>query len=121
MTGSYKSFIYLLIGLFVIIISFSYWKVQQDDAYIFYTYAKNIMEGNGYVLNIGDKLNATTSPLYTVLLALLSLIFRAAGLSIPVAAHFIGAVSLFFHPSLYLEYLTKEIIHFLPYPFLFYF
>lgn len=46
-----------------------YYFFRLDDAYIFYTYAKNIAEGNGYVFNIGEKVNATTSPLYTLLLA----------------------------------------------------
>ena len=41
----------------------------MDDTYIFYKYAKNIAEGNGYVFNLGDKVNATTSPLYTLALA----------------------------------------------------
>lgn len=43
-----------------------------DDAYIFYTYARNIALGNGYVFQAGEHVNATTSPLYTLLLALTS-------------------------------------------------
>lgn len=61
----------LLILTLVLLTFFSYLKFRQDDAYIFYTYARNIADGHGYVFNIGEKVNATTSPLYTLLLAFL--------------------------------------------------
>lgn len=59
--------IYLVI--IIILMLAGYYFFRLDDAYIFYTYAKNIAEGNGYVFNIGEKVNATTSPLYTLLLS----------------------------------------------------
>ena len=96
MTGRLKPLTIFLFTILIVIITISYWKVQQDDAYIFYTYAKNISSGNGYVFNLGDKLNATTSPLYTLLLALASFIFKSAGLSIPLIGHLIGGISLWF-------------------------
>lgn len=70
-------------------------NVQQDDAYIFYTYAGNISSGNGYVFNAGERINATTSPLYTCILAFLSFIFHNRDL-IPGIAHVLGALSVFF-------------------------
>lgn len=62
----------------VILILFlvAYLNFRQDDAYIFYTYAKNIAEGNGYVFNLGERVNATTSPLYTILLTVLYFIIK---------------------------------------------
>lgn len=60
----------VLFLLACIIFIASAWKVQQDDAYIFYTYAENIANGNGYVFNIGENINGTTSALYPLLLAL---------------------------------------------------
>ncbi len=91
-----RTLFYSLIVVLVVIISISYWKIQQDDAYIFYTYAKNIISGNGYVFNLGAKLNATTSPLYTLLLSAVSYLIQPTGLSIPVASQLIGSVSLWF-------------------------
>lgn len=41
-----------------------------DDAYITYRYALNLARGNGFVYNIGERHLGTTSPLFTLLLAL---------------------------------------------------
>lgn len=41
-----------------------------DDAYITYRYARNIAEGVGFVYNPGEYVLGTTTPLYTLLLAL---------------------------------------------------
>lgn len=56
-------------SIILILFFFGYLNFRQDDAYIFYTYAKNIAVGNGYVYNLGEEINATTSPLYTIILA----------------------------------------------------
>ncbi len=42
-----------------------------DDPYITYRYARNLMEGHGFVYNIGQRTLSTTAPLYGLLLALL--------------------------------------------------
>lgn len=44
-----------------------------DDAYITFRYARNIVEGQGFVYNPGDPVLGTTTPLYTLLLAGLAL------------------------------------------------
>lgn len=89
-----KSYFYALLLGYTIFLFFAYWKIQQDDAYIIYNYAKHIAEGNGYVFNIGEKINATTSPLYTLYLAVLCYISHTADL-LPLIAHISGAVFLF--------------------------
>jgi len=40
-----------------------------DDAYITFRYARNIVAGNGFVYNIGESVLGTTTPLYTLLMA----------------------------------------------------
>lgn len=85
------------IGIVVLLMLYGFWFIQEDDSYIFYSYAKNLAEGNGYVFNVGERVNATTSPLYTLLLALLYLPLQALPfVTIPLLGHLIGAVSLFF-------------------------
>jgi arabinofuranosyltransferase len=54
----------------------AYQNFRLDDSFIFYQYAKNIATGNGYVFNLGEKVNATTSPLYTLILAFLYFIVK---------------------------------------------
>lgn len=40
-----------------------------DDAFITFRYARNIVEGNGFVYNPGTRTLGTTTPLYTLLMA----------------------------------------------------
>ena len=42
-----------------------------DDSYITYRYARNILAGNGFVYNPGERVLGTTTPLYTLLLVLI--------------------------------------------------
>lgn len=60
---------FIYISIILVLFFFGYYYFRLDDTYIFYKYAKNIAEGNGYVFNFGEKVNATTSPLYTLILA----------------------------------------------------
>ncbi|MGB6032593.1 MAG: hypothetical protein WBH55_07145, partial [Bacteroidota bacterium] len=83
----------LIVVLFML---YGYWNIQQDDSYIFFSYAQNLANGEGYIFNPGERVNATTSPLYTVLLALLYTVFRFIPfVTIPLIGHTIGAISLF--------------------------
>ncbi len=43
-----------------------------DDAYITYRYVRNIVTGQGFVYNAGERVLGTTTPLYTLLLAALT-------------------------------------------------
>jgi len=45
-----------------------------DDAYITFRYARNLLEGQGLVYNQGERVLGTTTPLYTLLLAVLALV-----------------------------------------------
>jgi hypothetical protein len=48
---------------------------QLEDALITYRYSSNIIAGNGFVFNPGERVLGTTTPLVTLLLALVSLPF----------------------------------------------
>jgi hypothetical protein len=61
-----------------------------DDPFITYRYAEHVAQGTGFVYNPGERVLSTTTPLYTLLLALL----RVAGLDLPVVSNAIGCVSL---------------------------
>ncbi|MCS6911199.1 MAG: hypothetical protein NZM11_11645, partial [Anaerolineales bacterium] len=45
-----------------------------DDAYITFRYARNLIGGAGFVYNVGERVLGTTTPAYTLLLALGALI-----------------------------------------------
>ncbi|MDY7080787.1 MAG: hypothetical protein SXV54_28220 [Chloroflexota bacterium] len=45
-----------------------------DDAYITFRYARNVVEGTGFVYNPGERALGTTTPLYTLLMASLALV-----------------------------------------------
>jgi arabinofuranosyltransferase len=40
-----------------------------DDAFITFRYARNLLEGHGFVYNPGERVQGTTTPLYTLLMA----------------------------------------------------
>lgn len=40
-----------------------------DDAFITFRYSRNLIEGHGFVYNIGERLLGTTTPLYALLMA----------------------------------------------------
>jgi hypothetical protein len=44
-----------------------------DDSYITYRYARNLLSGEGFVYNPGERVLGTTTPLYTGLMALAAL------------------------------------------------
>ncbi|MCB0058532.1 MAG: hypothetical protein KDE45_15955 [Caldilineaceae bacterium] len=45
-----------------------------DDATITYRYALNIAQGNGFVYNLGEHIQGTTTPLFTLILAVFALL-----------------------------------------------
>jgi hypothetical protein len=45
-----------------------------DDAYITFRYARNLIEGHGFVYNTGQRVLGTTTPLYTLMMACLALV-----------------------------------------------
>ena len=62
--------LFLLFILIIIVIYFRFRLCQiTDDAFITYTYARNLAEGNGLVYNPGERVMGFTSILYTLLLA----------------------------------------------------
>lgn len=65
-------------------------NIKIDDAYIFYTYVRNIANGAGWVFNQGEFINGTTSALYPALAAILTKL----GASPEIAGHWIGVSGL---------------------------
>jgi hypothetical protein len=63
---------------------------QLDDAYITYRYARNVAAGIGLVYNAGERVLATTTPLFALLLGGLGRL----GLDIPTAGYALSVLSL---------------------------
>jgi hypothetical protein len=84
----------LLLAVFLVLAFWgfgeSFGRNQYDDAYITYRYAANLAEGKGYAFNPGERWNAASSPLYTVLLAAC---FRLGFTNLELAGSLIGLVS----------------------------
>jgi hypothetical protein len=57
-----------LVGVLVVGAIFRY-PLVTDDPYITYRYARNIVNGVGFVYNAGERVLSTTTPLYALLLA----------------------------------------------------
>jgi hypothetical protein len=84
----YGLIIYLFLTTIVIFVAFSHWG--YDDPYITYRYAVNISHGLGFVYNPAERVLSTTTPLFTLILALLGLFWT----DLPHLAILIGSFSL---------------------------
>ncbi len=62
-----------------------------DDAFITYRYADNLARGNGFVYNIGERVQGTSSPLFTLLLAGVALVGGHS--SLPAVAKIIAVLA----------------------------
>ncbi len=80
--------IYLVPVTIIIYIAFSNWA--YDDPFITYRYADNLQRGLGFVYNPGERVLSTTTPLFTILLALLTNLWS----DMPHLANLIGTLSL---------------------------
>lgn len=71
--------------------SFAEYRSEEmvDDAWITFRYARNLANGDGFVYNRGERVQGTSTPLYTLLLAGLA----RAGADIPPASVAVGFVS----------------------------
>jgi hypothetical protein len=67
---------------------------SYDDAFITFRYARNLASGEGFVYNPGEPFLGTTTPLFTMALALSARI--APGVGIPHLGQWLTGASLFF-------------------------
>ncbi len=68
---------------------------QMDDALIYLRYIRNVVEGYGLTYNAGEKFNALTSPLYTVLLVTMSFFLKSLqAATVVLSAGFLFAASI---------------------------
>jgi hypothetical protein len=75
-----------------------------DDSYIVYRIADNIIHGYGWVYNVGEPYNPSTSVLNTVLTALAGYLIR----DIPLAAHVLASLWILFSGFLLFHLLRKD-------------
>jgi len=64
-----------------------------DDSYITYRYARNILAGNGFVYNQGERVLGTTTPLYTFLLSSIALFTGKSNAPFPWIALIVNALA----------------------------
>lgn len=62
--NKYRFFSFLLFTVLIILLAW-----QSDDAYHAYIMARNLVEGNGFVYNIGERATASSCPLFTLVIA----------------------------------------------------
>jgi hypothetical protein len=65
-------------------------RYGYDDPYITFRYAQNLLAGNGFVYNVGQRTLSTTAPLYGLLLAGLGLVWP----DLPNVANVVSALAL---------------------------
>ncbi len=79
-------------GAFAVVIiavfSVRHYTYSHDDAFISYTYAKNLAQGHGLVFNQGERVWGFTSPLQVMLLGALAFL----GLDLPPTSFFLSII-----------------------------
>jgi len=90
-----RSIPWLLLALFVLALAARLLPGPRviDDAFITFRYARNLLEGYGFVYNPGQPVLGTTTPLFTFLLMLLALPLGGASANFPALALGISAVA----------------------------
>ncbi len=91
-----------LVAVWVIFREYLHWDF--DDSYIVYRIVDNILAGNGWVFNPGERYNASTSVLNTVLVSLVAFFVG----DIPVSAHLVGAVGILVAVLVTYDLFTEE-------------
>lgn len=84
---------FTLLGVYLVTVTLLLFRAFRgwgyDDPYITYRYAQNIINGVGFVFNPGEQVLSTTTPLFAIILAVLSPIWDNA----PHLANLISAFS----------------------------
>ncbi len=65
-------------------------RYSNDDQFILYRYIENIAVGNGFVYNIGERILGSTTPLFTLVMALFKYIF--IGIKTPDITAFVNII-----------------------------
>lgn len=91
--GSTRAERLIIVGLLLIALSARLLPGPRivDDAYITFRYARNLLEGHGFVYNPGEHVLGTTTPLYASLLA--GLAFFSGSRDFPVLATLVNAIA----------------------------
>ena len=95
-----------LIGL--MLFSFSGMRFPNDDQFILYRYVDNIVSGNGFVFNVGEKVLGSTTPLFTIVSSLFHFLFKSV--SIPDVVAYLNII-LFAVSSVYVFKISKHIFN----------
>ncbi len=77
-------------GIIIVILFLGFSRWAYDDPFISYRYATNISRGLGFVYNPGEQILSTTTPLFTIILALGGLLTT----DLHILATAIGVISL---------------------------
>jgi hypothetical protein len=97
-SSSINWFVFLILGLIVISLSLTFYRWAYDDPFISYRYAENLTRGLGFVYNPGERILSTTTPLFTILLALVGLVsseFHLVATGIGIISLAIGGLFIF--------------------------
>ncbi|MGB5106735.1 MAG: hypothetical protein WBP42_08480 [Candidatus Zixiibacteriota bacterium] len=68
--GSFWVYLVMAAAIAVFVFTCFHFELTQDDAYISFRYAENLINGDGLVFNIGERVEGYTNFLWVILLAL---------------------------------------------------
>jgi hypothetical protein len=93
-----KWLVFLILGITTIVLFVGFHRWAYDDPFISYRYAANISRGLGFVYNPGERILSTTTPLFTLVLALAGLLtsdFHSIAIGIGIISLALGGLLIF--------------------------
>ena len=99
-----KIYHYSIICFTFFVISFYFFDFTVDDAFITYRYSENLVNNYELTFNVGEKINAMTSPFHSLFLSILFYIFKNTVLSNKIVSLFL----LFFSTYLILSHIQLK-------------
>ena len=96
--SKFYSYAHIPILILVIVTTIYYFNFTAEDAYITYRYAENFVNIGSLVYNVGEPINAMTSPLHAILSSLLFAVTGQTVLSYKIVALLLLLFSIRLHP-----------------------
>ncbi len=103
MSKKFNFLILLLTCSYLVYAIYLFLPITIDDAFITFTYAKNVALGNGFVFSNGDRVEATSSFFWMLLLSICEII----GIGSVIASKILGII--FFFLSLLVSFYSTKI------------
>lgn len=110
MIKNYKHLLIIIPIIIILVLTYLNRSFYFDDSLIYARYIQNFLNGDGLVYNVGERFNGLTSPIFTYLSVLASLLIKDVLLSINILSGIFFALTIYFSYKIFCEYFNSYFI-----------